>query len=351
MNSLEKPNQKSSVLLIYSGGTIGSFKDVKTGALSPVNFDKIQKLLPEISDLNVNITVISFENPLDSSNVTPDVWIHLATIIEKNYSKYDGFVILHGTDTMAYTASALSFMIQGLTKPIIFTGSQLPVNIIRTDGRENLITAFELAALKENGFSPITEVCIYFEYKLFRANRTLKTSAEQFDAFESPNYPKLAEAGVHISLNKKYIKLRRSKKTIFNKKLENSVFIVKIFPGMSLQVLKLLLENAEIKALILETFGSGNAPISSEFTSILKKANEKGIILVNITQCLRGKVEQSKYAVGKHLEEIGVIGGSDITTESAVCKLMYLLGRKYSSDKVKKLFLTSLRGEMTRLES
>jgi L-asparaginase len=340
-------NSKSKILVIYTGGTIGSFRDKKTGSLMPVNFEKLKSLLPELDHLNVTLTIKSFENPIDSSDMLPEDWLKLLEIIEINYHKFDGFVILHGTDTMAYTASAISFLISGLQKPVIFTGSQLPVNINRTDGRENLITAIEIASMKHNGTPVIKEVCIYFEYKLFRANRTSKTSAEHFNAFESLNYPPLAEAGVHINFNKKAFLKSGKSKTAFHKKINTSVSLVKIFPGISGEIFESIIQSSNTKALVIETFGSGNLGNKPEILKWLEVAVNKGIIVVNITQCQKGSVKQQEYRAGQVLEAIGVTGGADITTEAAITKLMYLLSKNYSPHKIKELFGKSLKGEMS----
>ena len=323
MTNTEKPH----ILLIYTGGTIGSFRDVQTGSLKPLPFSNIRKLLPEIEQLDIGLDHLSLRNPVDSSDMDPDIWAELAGLIEKNYADYDGFVVLHGTDTMAYTASALSFMLRGLRKPVIFTGSQLPVNIIRTDGRENLVTALEIAALKTGGHPAVREVCIYFEYKLYRGNRALKVSSEHFNAFDSPNFPPLAEAGVHIDLNTKYLRKGSGKALTVFKNVCREIAVVKLFPGMNPQVLASVLHTPGLKALVLETFGSGNASAKPEFLDVLAGAVRQNIIVANVTQCMSGKVEQGLYETGRGMESVGVIGAGDMTTEAAVTKLMYLLAR------------------------
>lgn len=340
-------NKKPHILLIYTGGTIGSFRDAQTGALKPLPFDNIRNLLPEIDQLDIELGHVSLQNPVDSSDMNAALWAELADIIETRYADYDGFVVLHGTDTMAYTASALSFMLRGLRKPVIFTGSQLPVNIIRTDGRENLVTALEIAALRNEEGPAVREVCIYFEYKLYRGNRALKVSAEHFNAFDSPNFPPLGEAGVHIELNHKYLrKNTRAKLTVF-KELCTEIAVVKLFPGMSPKVLASVLRTPGLKALVLETFGTGNASAQPDFLAVLADAVKRDILVVNVTQCLSGKVEQALYETGRGMEAIGVIGAGDMTTEAAVTKLMYLIARFTDSDSVKRWFSGNLRGELS----
>lgn len=341
-------NVKPHILLIYTGGTIGSFRDLASGSLKPLPFSNIRKLLPEIEQLDIELNHLSLKNPVDSSDMNPDVWVELAELIEKNYDAYHGFVVLHGTDTMAYTASAMSFMLRGLHKPVIFTGSQLPVNIIRTDGRENLVTALEIAALQENGAPVIQEVCIYFEYKLYRGNRAVKVSAEHFNAFDSPNFPPLAEAGVHIDINKKFLHEGAAEAFTLYKNICCDIAVLKLFPGMSTNVLKSVLETKGLKGLVLETFGSGNASAKPEFLQTLAQAVQKGVVIVNVTQCMSGKVEQALYETGLGMQQAGVIGASDMTSEAAVTKLMYLLGRfENDTEEVKKWFSTNLRGELS----
>lgn len=338
---------KTSVLLIYTGGTIGMIQDPTSGELKPFYFKTLTKQIPELNKFNIQLFSLSFKKPIDSSNMNPEIWIELALIIKNNYNQYDGFVILHGTDTMSFTASALSFMLENLGKPVILTGSQLPIGIIRTDGKENLITAIEIASAKENGKPIITEVCIYFEYKLYRGNRTFKYNSSHFDAFKSPNYPCLAEAGVDINYNKNAILKPTKKKFKVHNSFNNNIAVLKLFPGISKKITSSIITSPEIKAIILETFGSGNASTENWFLSELKEAINKGIIILNITQCKEGKVIQGMYQTSYHLKKIGVIEGKDLTFESAVTKLMFLLGQNISNLKIKKLLQSNLRGELT----
>lgn len=339
--------KKSSVLLIYTGGTIGMMQDVNSGELKPFDFKSLTKQIPELNKFDINLSSIAFQKPIDSSNMNPSVWIELASIIKSNYKDYDGFVILHGSDTMSFTASALSFMLENLSKPVILTGSQLPIGIIRTDGKENLITAIEIAGAQVNGKPVVSEVCVYFEYKLYRGNRTFKYNSAHFDAFKSPNYPALAEAGVDIKYNLNAL-LKPNKKSLkVYTALENDIAILKLFPGISKKITSAILNTTGIKAIILETFGAGNASTEPWFIQELKQAIDRGIVILNITQCAEGSVIQGKYETSSQLKKIGVIGGSDLTFESAVTKLMFLLGQKLSSSQLKKSLQSNLRGELT----
>ena len=336
-----------NILLIYTGGTIGMIKDYKSNALKSFDFDQIRQKIPELKLLNCNIQTISFISPIDSSNMNPEYWVQIAEIIESYYNTMDGFVVLSGTDTMSYTASAISFMFENLSKPIIFTGSQLPIGDLRTDAKENLITAIQIAATWENEKPVIGEVCLYFEYKLYRANRTTKVSAEQFDAFHSPNFPQLGESGVHLNFNKRILeKVDQSKQLILRKKFDAKIVILKLFPGINEQVVKCILEIENLQGVILETYGAGNAPTSQWFVDLLQRAINNNIPIVNVSQCISGSVDLGQYETSSQLKKIGIIDGKDITTESAVAKLIYLIGEKIPSAEFKKVFETPFRGEM-----
>ncbi|MCC6372641.1 MAG: type I asparaginase [Bacteroidia bacterium] len=340
-------SKKTSVLLIYTGGTIGMMQDARSGELRPFDFKTLTQQIPELNKFDIELSSFSFNEPIDSSNMNPEVWIELASTIKENYDHFDGFVVLHGSDTMSFTASALSFMLENLNKPVVLTGSQLPIGIIRTDGKENLITAIEIAGAKIKNKPVVTEVCIYFEYKLYRGNRTFKYNSQHFDAFKSPNYPALAEAGVNISYNKNAL-LKPNKKALrVYTQLSNDIAILKLFPGISKKITSAILNSPGLKAVIIETFGAGNASTQDWFTNELKAAINKGIIVLNITQCLEGKVIQGMYETSSHLKKIGAVGGSDLTFESAVTKLMFLLGQKLSNKQIVKQLTTNLRGEMS----
>lgn len=339
---------KSKILLIYTGGTIGMKKDFETGALKAFNFSKLLQRIPELKQLDCEIETISFEKPIDSSNMSPEKWSQIAEIIEESYSRFDGFVVLHGSDTMSYSASALSFMLENLSKPVIFTGSQLPIGDLRTDAKENLITAIQIASLQQDGKPIINEVCLYFEYKLYRGNRTTKINAEHFNAFISPNYPILIESGVHLKTYPElFLPKARFKKLRIHKNLDNNVAIVKMFPGISETVLAAIFGIPQLKGIVLETYGAGNAPTEDWFLSLLKKAIDSGLQIVNVTQCSGGSVSMGHYETSTSLKEIGVISGKDITTEAAIAKLMFLLGQNVSPTIFKTIFETSLRGEIS----
>lgn len=333
-----------NILIIYTGGTIGMMHDEKSASLKPFNFGKLTAKIPELKHLNCKIHFHSSHKPIDSSNVQPGFWIELAHVIEKNYEKYDGFVILHGTDTMAYTAAALSFVFENLSKPVIFTGSQLPLGVIRTDAKRNLITTIEIASSEKN----VPEVCIYFNNQLLRGNRAEKFASNKFDAFQSPNYPVLAEAGTEIRFNENAIRKNENRSIKFQiKNFVSDVAILRIYPGLTKEVLSATLSTINLKAIMLETYGSGNAPTDKWFIESLKKAIDKGVIVINVSQCSGGVVEQGKYETSLHLKKIGVISGKDITREAAITKLMFLLGQGLKKSETEKLLQKDLRGEIT----
>jgi len=340
-------NHEPGILVIYTGGTIGMMKDPETDALVPFDFDTLYKHIPILESMHCRISNYSFDPLIDSSDMKPAFWIRLAEIIERNYEKYDGFVVLHGTDTMAYTASVLSFMLENLNKPVVLTGSQLPMGVIRTDGRDNFINAIEIAAACENSIPVVPEVSICFENRVMRGNRTSKFNAENFNAFLSGNYPVLAQVGVHIKYYEQYIKPAGSGSLIVHKTLDPSVAILKLFPGITKNVVNSILATEGLKAVILETYGAGNAPTDKWFIETLQTSIAKGITIFNVTQCKGGSVEMGKYETSRQLESIGVVGGFDITTESAIAKLMFLLGQGYAGDKLKEKLQTPIAGELT----
>jgi L-asparaginase len=337
---------KASILIIYTGGTFGMVYDEK-GALKPFNFGKVIDRLPELRALELQIRVISFPKPIDSSNITPDDWKDIAYIIEENYTQYDGFVVLHGTDTMAYTASALSFMLRGLNKPVIFTGAQIPIGSIRSDARENLITALEIASSRVNDEPRIKEVCIYFNFVLLRGNRAQKVNSSAFSAFKSENYPELAESGITIRFNESALAQTTNMPFHVVNEMDTNVSILKIFPGISEGTVQAILNTPDLKGLVMETYGSGNTMNAAWFINLLKNAIANGLIIVNVSQCLGGAVKQGKYETSSSLQEIGVISGEDMTTEAALAKLMLLLGTLKKSADVKKALIVPICGEMT----
>lgn len=336
----------SQILIIYTGGTIGMMSDPITRALKPINFEQIMENVPELERLNCRIKVHSFEQIIDSSNMSPAIWSDLATLIEKNYDDVDGFVVLHGSDTMAYTASAMSFMLENLGKPVIFTGSQLPISAIRTDAKENLMTAIEIAKAKKFDRSRVPEVCIYFDYKLFRGNRAFKYNSSKFEAFRSPNYPILAESGVHLRFSINDIRHPGDEPFIVHKNLLPEVAVLKMYPGMSPLVAETIL-NSGVRGIVMETFGAGNVTTDDWFIDLLKNAIDSGKVILDISQCKVGTVELGRYETSKQLKDIGVANGYDMTFEAAVTKMMYLLGQLEDPQEIKTLLETDLRGELT----
>ncbi len=343
--------QKSALLLIYTGGTIGMKQDMKDLTLKPFDFSQILDEVPEIRKFAFKIDTYSFEPPIDSSDVEPSLWQDLARLIKEKYEDYDGFIILHGTDTMSYSASALSFMLDGLTKPVIFTGSQLPIGVPRTDGKENLISAVEIASAKDKeGHPAVPEVCVCFDSLLMRGNRSTKVNSEVFRAFQSPNFPPLAEAGINIRYNNEYIRKPNDwyQSLTINTELDTRVSILKIHPGITPEVVRNILCGKDTRAIIMETYGSGNAPTRDWFLNIVKESSAMNKIIVNVTQCLAGTVNMNIYANGKALERAGVIDGYDSTTESALAKLFYLMGKSRDNEWVKAMMGRNLKGEISK---
>ncbi len=337
----------TKILIIYTGGTIGMVNDPQSGTLIPFDFGQIQQNVPELARLNYDLEVHSFDPILDSSNMDAEVWVELARIIEKNYNAFDGFVILHGSDTMAYTASALSFMLENLAKPVVLTGSQLPIGEIRTDAKENLITALEIAATKKHGVSRVPEVCIYFDYKLFRGNRSIKYNSDKFEAFQSPNYPILAEAGVHLTFFRNYIQKPPKGEFGINDQLNTNIGVLKLYPGISRQAVEAI-TTSSVDAIVLETFGSGNTSTAKWFLTCLMNATEQGKVIVDISQCQAGSVELGKYETSRKLQQMGILSGYDMTFEATITKLMFLLGKGLEPSELRLLMEQSLRGELSR---
>ena len=342
---------QSSLLLIYTGGTIGMKQDAADQTLKPFDFSQIVEEVPEIRKFAAKIDSWTFDPLIDSSDVEPGMWQALARLIQEKYDSYGGFVILHGTDTMAYSASALSFMLDGLTKPVIFTGSQLPIGVPRTDGRENLISSIEIASAKDGeGHAMVPEVCIFFGSQLIRGNRSIKANAEAFKAFQSPNYPLLAESGINIRYNTECIRkpLDWYQNISINTRLDTRVSILKLHPGITPEAVRYFLCDPVTRAVIIETYGAGNAPSARWFTEIVREAAGMGKVLVNVTQCTSGTVDMDLYACGKGLEKAGVTNGYDSTTESALAKLFYLLGKSGDNEWVKDMMKRNLKGEISK---
>ena len=339
----------AKVLIIYTGGTLGMVRD-KDGSLVAFKFNKIIEEMPSLRTLGLKLTVISFPNPVDSSNINHESWNDIGYIIKENHLQYDGFVILHGTDTMAYTASALSYMLEGLKKPVIFTGAQLPIGARRTDARANLITALEIASAKdeESGEPLVPEIAIYFDYQLFRGNRAQKIRSSQFAAFDSLNYPILAKAGVNIYYNYSAIGNGIDDKPFtFRYGFDPNVTFLKIFPSLGEQIVKNVLSTPGLHGVVMATYGSGNDPTNDSFLGILKDAIKNNIIIFNVSQCSGGRVVHGRYETSKKLEDIGVVSGSDITSEAAVTKLMFLLGNFKDNNEIKHRLEQPLNGEMS----
>lgn len=342
-------DSNANILLIYTGGTIGMVENSETGTLDVFNFSHLSSHIPEMNKLRFSVDTIVFNPVIDSSDISPFHWQEMVRIIEQNYETHDGFVILHGTDTMAYTASALSFMLQNLNKPVVLTGSQLPIGKLRTDAKENLITAMEIAADKDSEGNPVVpEVCIFFQNYLFRGNRSTKVNADNFNAFYSYNFPYLAKSGIHIRYDRKIILPLSEKKTVFHYLMDENIVILKLFPGISEQAVDAILNIKGIKAVVLETYGSGNAPLLPWFIEAIQATVKRGVLVVNITQCETGSVEMDRYKTGQELLKAGVISGLDSTVEAAITKLMFLLGHNYSREEIVVRMRVPLAGEITR---
>ncbi|WP_375583417.1 asparaginase [Cyclobacterium xiamenense] len=349
LNTAARTEIEYAVLIIYTGGTLGMAYDEK-GALVPFNFGKILEKIPNLNNLNISITVISFPEPIDSSNINLQHWVDMAYIIYENYDTYDGFVVLHGTDTMAYSASMLSYMLAGLNKPVIFTGAQLPISAMRSDARENLMTSLEIAISKANGKPIVPEVCIFFNHMLLRGNRAKKVQSVHFDAFESENYPPLAESGIVIDYN--YASIRpyeEGKKLKYLNRLDNQVMVLKLFPGITKNVIEHCLGIEGLKGIVLETYGSGNSPSEDWFIQTMEQAVDRGLLVFNVSQCNGGRVIQGRYQTSTDLKRMGVLSGGDITTEAAITKMMFVLANETDETEIKRKMMTPLAGEMSVL--
>lgn len=350
MNNKQVSPRLNKVLLIYTGGTIGMGHNPDTGALEPLNFDHLLSNFPEFALLPTKVDTYQFTPPIDSSDMSLRRWAQLVRIIADNYEAYDGFVVLHGTDTMAYTASALSFMLENLTKPVILTGSQLPIGQLRTDGKENLLTSIELAAaFGEDGRPMVPEVCIYFSGRLLRGNRSTKESADGFNAFNSFNYPHLCEAGVEFQFNPHYIlKPDYSKPMIPHMAMDPNVVVFSLFPGIQENVVRHMFEAPELRGIVMRSFGSGNAPQKPWLMRLLKDATQRGVTVVNISQCVAGFVKMGRYDTGFQLQDAGVVSGGDSTVESAITKLMFLQAHYKDVRAIRSLMGRSICGEITK---
>jgi len=346
LNTAATQDIESSILIIYTGGTLGMAYN-SSGALIPFNFGQILEKIPNLTSMNVTITVISFPQPIDSSNVNMQHWMDMAYIIYENYDTYDGFVVLHGTDTMAYSASMLSYMLKGLNKPVIFTGAQLPISALRSDARENLMTSLEIAIAKTNGKPIVPEVCIFFNHMLLRGNRSKKVQSVHFDAFETENYPPLAESGIIIDYNFGAIRPFEEGRLRYLNRLDNNVMVLKLFPGITDKILDSCFNIEGLRGVVLETYGSGNSPSEPWFIKSLEKAIERGIIILNVSQVNGGRVIQGRYQTSKDLKRMGVLSGGEITTEAAITKMMFLLGNERDDLEVKKKLVIPLAGEMS----
>lgn len=349
INPISPEPPRASVLVIYTGGTLGMVYESKENQLVPFNFEQVIEKVPEVRRLDFEISFLTLHEPIDSSNMNPEIWIELAQIIQSQYDQYNSFVILHGTDTMAYTASALSFLLENLNKPVILTGAQLPIGVARSDARENFITALELAAaVREDGTPILSEVCIYFNSHLLRGNRSKKQESSDFNAFQSENYPFLANAGVRIDYNFPFIKPYDASKILtVQQQLDTNVAFLKVFPGISRQVVKSIFGIEGLKGIVMETYGAGNAPTEPWFLEEIQKTIERGVIIFNVSQCAGGRVAQGHYQTSRFLKEVGVVSGSDITAEAAITKMMYVFGKETDHAKCVAMLKEPIRGEMT----